>query len=49
VVLGTGQADFRGILKIAKKAGVTHCFIEDESNMEMVNVPKSIAYLKGLK
>jgi sugar phosphate isomerase/epimerase len=49
VVLGTGQADFKGILKIAKKAGVTHCFIEDESNMEMVNVPKSIAYLKGLK
>lgn len=49
VVLGTGQADFRGILKIAKKAGVTHCFIEDESNMEMVNVPKSIAYLKSLK
>lgn len=49
VVLGTGQADFSKILKIAKKVGVQHCFIEDESEQEMVNVPKSVAYLKSLK
>ncbi len=49
VVLGTGQADFPKILKIAKKIGIQHYFIEDESDQEMVNVPKSIAYLRGLK
>jgi len=48
VVLGEGQADFPAILKVAKRIGVKHFFIEDESNLEMVNVPKSIAYLKGL-
>ena len=49
VVLGTGQADMRRVLKAAKKAGVRHCFIEDESEKEMVNVPRSVAYLTGLK
>ena len=49
VVLGEGQADFLKILKIAKKIGIAHYFIEDESNLEMVTVPKSIEYLKSLK
>ena len=49
VVLGEGQANFPEILKLAKKYGIEHFFIEDESNLEMANVPKSIAYLKGLK
>lgn len=49
VVLGTGQANFPAILKAAKKSGVKHCFIEDESNYEMINVPKSVTYLKSLK
>lgn len=49
VILGEGQADFPNILKTAKKIGIKHFFIEDESNFEMVNVPKSIAYLKSLK
>ena len=49
VVLGEGQADWKQILKVAKKIGIQHYFLEDESNLEMVNVPKSIAYLKGLK
>ena len=48
VVLGTGQANFPAIFKAAKKAGIQHFFIEDESNLEETNVPKSIAYLKGL-
>ncbi|WP_259016518.1 sugar phosphate isomerase/epimerase family protein [Emticicia fluvialis] len=48
VVLGTGQADWVNIFKEAKKAGIKHFFIEDESNNELINVPKSIAYLKGL-
>ena len=49
VVLGEGQADFPKILKLAKKYGIEHYFIEDESNLEITNVPLSIAYLKGLK
>ena len=49
VVLGTGQANWKAIFKLAKKAGIQHYFIEDESNQELVNVPKSIEYLKDLK
>ena len=49
VVLGDGQCDFVGIIKAAKKVGITHYFIEDESNVEGMQVPKSIAYLKGLR
>lgn len=49
VVLGTGQADWPNIIKEAKKVGIKHFFIEDESNNELVNVPKSIEYLKSLK
>ena len=49
VVLGDGQCDFVSIIKSAKKAGITHYFIEDESNIEGMQVPKSIAYLKGLR
>jgi sugar phosphate isomerase/epimerase len=49
VVLGTGQANWEGIIKLAKKVGIQHFFVEDESNQELVNIPKSIAYLKTLK
>ncbi|WP_266369382.1 sugar phosphate isomerase/epimerase family protein [Tellurirhabdus rosea] len=49
VVLGEGQIDIPAILKAAKKAGIQHYFIEDESNKEGTQVPMSIAYLKNLK
>lgn len=49
VVVGQGQADFIGILREANRIGIKHFFIEDESNNEYVQVPKSIAYLKSLK
>jgi sugar phosphate isomerase/epimerase len=48
VALGDGQIDIRGVLKAAKKAGVEHYYIEDESPSVNVQVPKSIAYLKSL-
>lgn len=48
VVLGKGQANFPEIFKVAKQIGIKHYFLEDESNLEMINVPKSIAYLKGV-
>lgn len=50
VPLGTGELDIPAILKAAKKAGVKHYFIEDESPAHEVSeqVPQSIAYLKSL-
>ena len=48
VALGAGQIDLPAVLKAAKKAGVQHYFIEDESPNTATQVPQSIAYLKGL-
>lgn len=50
VPLGTGELDIPGILKAAKKAGIKHYFIEDESPAPEIKsqVPESIAYLKSL-
>lgn len=48
VVLGEGQIDMPAVLKAAKKAGVKHYFVEDESNQESKQVPLSIAYLRNL-
>lgn len=49
VPVGEGQADFYNIIKVGNQIGIKHFFIEDESNMELINIPKSIAYLKSLK
>jgi len=49
VALGTGQIDIHSIIRAAKKAGVKHYYIEDESSNVDVQVPISIAYLQGLK
>jgi sugar phosphate isomerase/epimerase len=48
VAVGQGQGNWKEIIKLAKKNGVVHCFIEDESNIEVQNIPLSIAYLKKL-
>ena len=48
VPVGTGQGDWKAIIKLAKKNGIKHLFIEDESENELVNVPLSINYLKSL-
>jgi sugar phosphate isomerase/epimerase len=49
VALGNGQIDLPAVLKAARKAGVEHYYIEDESSNVMTQVPQSIAYLKGLR
>jgi len=49
VPLGQGQIDIPGILREAKKIGIKHYFIEDESTDVNSHVPQSIAYLKSLK
>ena len=48
VALGTGQLNLPAILKAAKKAGILHYYIEDESTHTATQVPVSIAYLKSL-
>lgn len=48
VVLGTGDVGIASIMKAAKKAGVKHYFIEDESSRSVTQVPKSLAYLNQL-
>lgn len=48
VALGTGQLDLPTILKAAKKAGVQHYYLEDESPSTATQVLQSIAYLKSL-
>ena len=48
VALGSGQLKLITILKEAKKAGVKHYYIEDESNNYTLQVPQSMAYLKNL-
>jgi len=49
VVLGAGDVGIANIMKVAKKYGVKYYFIEDESPRSMVQVPQSLAFLKGLK
>lgn len=49
VPLGTGELDIPAILKEAKKVGIKHYFIEDESSHVMKQIPQSINYLKSLK
>jgi sugar phosphate isomerase/epimerase len=49
VVLGQGDVGIAEIMKAAKKAGVKHYFIEDESSRSVEQIPQSLAYLKSLK
>jgi sugar phosphate isomerase/epimerase len=48
VAVGTGQVDWPAVLKEAKEVGVSWYFIEDESDAPLVNVPKSLAYVRSL-
>lgn len=49
VALGTGQLDIPAILRAARKAGVKHYYIEDESSRIAEQVPTTIRYLKSLQ
>lgn len=49
VVLGQGDVGIEPIMREAKKLGIQHCFIEDESSKAEQQIPVSIAYLKSLK
>lgn len=49
VVLGTGDVGIADIMKEAKRLGIKHYFIEDESSNAEEQLPKSLAYLKSLQ
>lgn len=49
VVLGTGDVGIEAIMKEAKKAGVKHYFIEDESSHSVTQIPESLEFLRSLK
>ena len=48
VPLGTGQVDWPAVLKAAKKAGIKHYFIEDESPTVEQQIPVSLKFMKGV-
>jgi len=49
VVLGQGDVNIAAVMKAAKKIGIKHYFIEDESSRSEEQIPKSLAYLDQLK
>ena len=49
VTLGQGDVGIAAIMKQAKKSGVKHFFIEDESSRSLEQVPASLVFLEGLK
>lgn len=49
VVLGKGDVGIAAIMKEAKKIGVKHYFIEDESPISVEQIPQSLEFLRGLK
>lgn len=46
VAIGKGDLGIADIMKQAKKSGVKHYFIEDESSRSVEQMPESIAYLR---
>lgn len=49
VVLGTGQMDWPAILATARRHGVKHYFIEDESPAAAEQIPQSLRYLEKVR
>lgn len=49
VALGTGSIDIPATLKAAKKVGIKHYFIEDESPSYLKQIPQTISYIKSIK
>jgi sugar phosphate isomerase/epimerase len=48
VPLGTGQTDWNAVIGAARKVGVQHYFIEDESPTVMEQIPQSLTFMKTL-
>ena len=48
VILGQGDVGIAEIMKEAKKIGIKHYFIEDESALSVEQIPQSLKYLKSI-
>jgi sugar phosphate isomerase/epimerase len=48
VVLGKGDVGIEAVMREAKKLGIQHYFIEDESSRAEQQIPQSLAYLESL-
>lgn len=48
VVLGTGQIDIAGLVKLGAQQGIKFMFIEDESSSVISQVPESLKFLRSL-
>src|SRR4051794_26221230 len=49
VILGQGDVNIAAVMKEAKKIGIKHYFIEDESLIPEQQIPQSLTYLRQLK
>lgn len=49
VPVGTGQIDYRSVLRTAGEVGVKKYYIEDETTDPFGNIPKSIGWLETVK
>jgi sugar phosphate isomerase/epimerase len=49
VVLGSGQVNWPSVFAAAKKVGIKHYFIEDESDTAIEQIPQHLTYLKGVQ
>lgn len=49
VPVGTGQIDYRAVLRAAKEAGVTQFYLEDETAQPFTTVPVSTRWLQTMK
>jgi sugar phosphate isomerase/epimerase len=47
--VGTGQIDYKAVLKTAKQVGVQKFYLEDETASPFETVPQSIAWLRSIK
>ena len=49
VAVGSGEIDWKAVLRASQDAGVGHYFIEDETPDPLANIPASLEYLRNLK
>jgi sugar phosphate isomerase/epimerase len=49
VPVGTGQIDYRAVLKAAQEIGAQEYYVEDETAAPFTTVPKSIAWLEQVR
>jgi len=49
VPVGTGQIDYRGVLRVAKEVGVEKFYLEDETAAPFETVPLSVRWLESVR